>query len=96
MPNTIFQEIDALHSEWSSMDKTSRLGWLTGAKMQLNGLANQFAQNISLKGGSMSDSERNYAHKLLEMIDAVDQEGAKVAKELANDAFKELFKRLII
>ena len=44
----------------------------------------------------MSDSERNYAHKLLEMIDAVDLEGTKVAKDLANDAFKELFKRLII
>ena len=64
MNTTIFQVIDALHSEWSSMDKAYRLRWLTGAKMQLN----QFAQYISLKGRSMSDVERNYAHKLLKKI----------------------------
>ncbi len=68
MNTTIFQVIDALHSEWSSMDKAYRLRWLTGAKMQLNELDNQFAQYISLKGRSMSDVERNYAHKLLKKI----------------------------
>ena len=50
------------------MDKAYRLRWLTGAKMQLNELDNQFAQYISLKGRSMSDVERNYAHKLLKKI----------------------------
>lgn len=93
---TIFQEIDTLHAEWSRMDKVSRLGWLTGAKMRLNRLANQFAQHVSLKGGSMSNVERDYAHRLLEMIDAVDREGAKVTNDLANDAFKEIIKRLTV
>lgn len=47
----IFQEIDRLHSEWEKLDKSAKLGWLTGEKMRLNRLANQFAQYISVRGG---------------------------------------------
>lgn len=88
--NTIFQEIDSLHTEWERMDKSAKLGWLTGEKIRLNRLANQFAQYISIRGGFANDVERVYASRLLEMINAVDSEGAKVANDLAKDAFKDM------
>ena len=94
MPYTVFSEIDRLHSEWSRMEKAARLGWLSGEKAWLIGLANQFSQYIYAKGGLMNDAERAYARKLLEMINSVDAEGSKVIDELRNDALKEIFQRL--
>ncbi len=95
MPNTDFSEIDNLHSEWSGMEKAARLGWLSREKARLTGLANQFSLYIYAKGGLMNDSERAYAHKLLDMINSVDAEGSKVMDELRNDAFKEIIKGLM-
>ena len=95
MPYTDFSEIDNLHSEWSRMEKAARLGWLIGEKIRLNRLANQFAQYIAIKGGLMSDLERVYARKLLEMINSVDAEGSKVKDDLGNDAFKEIIKSIM-
>ena len=78
MPNTDFSEIDRLHSEWSRIEEAVRLGWLSGEKARLTGLANQFSLYIYAKGGLVSDSERAYARKLLDMINSVDAEGSKV------------------
>lgn len=95
MPNTVFSEIDNLHTEWSRMEKAARLGWLIGEKIRLNRLANQFSQYIYAKGGLMNDFERVYARKLLDMISSVDAEGSKVMDELRNNAFKEIIKSLM-
>ena len=95
MPNTDFSEIDRLHSEWSRMEKAARLGWLSGEKARLTGLANQFSQYIYAKGGLMNDLERVYARNLLEMINSVDAEGSKVKDDLGNDAFKEIIKSIM-
>ena len=92
MPTTDFSEIDNLHSEWSRMEKAVRLGWLSGEKARLTGLANQFSLYIYAKGGLMNDSERAYARKLLEMINSVEAEGSNVMDDLRNDAFEELIK----
>ena len=95
MSYTDFYEIDRLHSEWSRMEKAARLGWLSGEKVRLTRLANQFSQYIYAKGGIMNDSERAYARKLLDMISSVDAEGSKVMEDLRNDAFKEIIKSLM-
>ena len=95
MPNIDFSEIDNLHSEWSRMEKAARLGWLSGEKARLTGLANQFSQYIYAKGGLMNDLERVYARNLLEMINSVDAEGSKVKDDLGNDAFKEIIKSIM-
>jgi len=84
--------IDQLHSQWSMMDKAARLVWLKQQQNQLNALASQMSYNISLRGGRMTDSEKQYARKLLEMIDAVNAEGTKVSNEFKYDLFKEIFK----
>ena len=91
----LFQEIDSLHSEWSRMEKAARLGWLSGERARLTGLANQFSLYICTKGGLMNDSERAYARKLLDMINSVDAEGSKLMDDLRNDAFKEIVKSII-
>lgn len=93
--NNIFQEIDNLHSEWERMNKSAKLGWLAGEKIRLSRLTNQFAQYISIRGGSANDVERAYASELLEMINSVDAEGSKVMGDHRNDAFKELVKSLM-
>lgn len=77
------------------MEKAARLGWLSGEKIRLNRLANQFAQYIAINGGLMNDSERAYARKLLDMINSVEAEGSKVMDDLRNDAFKEIVKCLM-
>ena len=90
-----FSEIERLHSEWTMMDKTARLGWLTGERMRLNRLLNQLAQYVYFRGGEMNNNEKAYAQKLIEMLQSVDAEGTKVGNELANDALKELAKALL-
>ena len=95
MSYTDFSEIDNLYSEWSRMEKAARLGWLSGEKERLTGLANQFSLYIYAKGGIMNDPERAYARKLLEMINSVDAEGSKVMDDLRNDAFKEIVKSIM-
>ena len=83
------------HSEWSRMEKAARLGWLSGEKARLTGLANQFSLYIYAKGGLMNDPEGAYARKLLEMINSVDAEGSKVMDDLRNDAFKDMIKSIV-
>ena len=95
MCNNIFQEIDSLHSEWSMMDKASRLGWLTGERIRLNQLVAQFAQYINVKGGFSNDDERTYARKLIEMTQVVEMEGEKISNDLANEVIRELVKGLM-
>lgn len=84
-----------LHSEWSRMDKSTKLGWMMGRRMRLNVLANQLAQHVRAAGGFVNDAEREYARELLEMMQAVGAEGAKTANELRNEAITELAKLLM-
>lgn len=72
------------------MEKAAKLGWLSGEKARLLGLANQFSQYIYAKGGLMNDAERAYTRIILEMINSVDVEGSKVINEFRNDALKEI------
>lgn len=91
-PDQTSQTINQLYSQWSMMDKAAKLVWLKQQQNQLNALANQMSYSISLRGGRMTDAEKQYAQKLLEMIDAVNEEGTKVSDEFRNDLLKELLK----
>lgn len=95
MNKNIFVEMDRLHSQWTVMDKTTRLDWLVGERIRLNGLANQLAQYVRAAGGFMNKSEMAYARELLDMLLTVDAEGVKTASELRNEAVKELAKHWI-
>ena len=86
------QTIDQLHSQWSMMNKAAKLVWLKQQQNQLNALAGQLSYNISLRGGRMTDAEKQYASKLLEMINALNAEGTKVSNEFKYDLLKEFLK----
>ena len=86
------QTIDHLHSQCTMMDKAAKLVWLKQQQKQLNALASQMSYNISLRGGRMTDAEKQYSKKLLEMIDAVNSEGAKVSNEFRGDLLKGFLK----
>lgn len=90
-----WKEIERLHSEWSKMKNTTKLTWLTNEKTRLNGLANQMAQYVSANGGFMNNAERLNARKLLDMLNSIDAEGAKMMNDLRNDAFKDLAKEVL-
>lgn len=84
--------IDQLHSQWSMLNKAAKLIWLKQQKNQLNALASQMSYDIRLRGGRMTDVEKQYVSKLLEMIDAVNAEGVKVSNEFRFDLLKEVLK----
>ncbi len=88
-PN-FYEEIDHCYSDWSHIDKMARLGWLTREKIRLNGLITLMASYIRTKRGHLNDSEKTYAKKLLDMIQMVDDEGAKVVNDLRTEAFTEI------
>ncbi|MBQ9230741.1 MAG: hypothetical protein IJ190_06100 [Prevotella sp.] len=92
MSNNVFREIERLHSEWEKMGKSAKLVWLSGEKMRLNRLVDQFAQYISVRGGFSNEEEKAYARRLLEMINMVDAEGSKVINDLASKVFKDIMK----
>lgn len=93
MPNTDFSEIERFYSEWSRMDKMARLAYLKGQWDSLNQMAYQYGMYLKNRT-SITQAERQYAQYLVDIINSVDAEGAKVMNELRNDALKELFKRL--
>lgn len=95
IPTLVFQKIDNLHSAWSQMDKSTRLGWLVGERIRLNGLADQLAQYIRINGGFSNDNERAYASNLLEMIQSVNVEGSKTIHELRGEVLNEIAKVLM-
>lgn len=94
MSNNIFQDIDRLHSELSKMDKVTKLAKLTEEKIRLYRLTNELAQKVYICGGFSSDAERDYARKLLEMLNEIDREGQETTRDIANEAVTELVKML--
>ena len=53
-------------------------------------LANDLARKVYICGGFSSDVEKDYARKLLEMLNEIDREGQRTTRDIANDALKEL------
>lgn len=94
MTNDILQEIDRLHTECSKMDKASRIGYLLGWQKQLFSMADQMATYVACKGGRMTPMERVQTQKLLEMIDAVNEEGRRNSNELVNEVVFGLMKMM--
>lgn len=96
MSFAFFQQIDQLHSQCSLMDKATKVAYLQGQYQRLNSIVNNLACYIRSKGGDMTLEEKQYARKLLEMINSVDAEGAQLMDDLRKDALKEIIKRFTV
>ena len=94
MPNNIFQDIENLYSQWSLMDKAARLGYLRGQWNRLNQLAYQYGMYLRGRVG-ITQAERQYAQNLMDMLNSVEAEGAKVTNDLKNEVLNEFTKVLI-
>ena len=71
----------------------ARLAYLKGQWDRLNQMAYQYGMYLKNRT-SITQAERQYAQYLVEMINSVDAEGAKVMNELRNDALKDIIKPL--
>ena len=91
---TYFDSIDRIHSACSMMDKTTKLAYLKGQWNQLNSLAYQYGTFISSKNG-ITPEERQYAVKLLDMINTVEEEGKKTRRELGSEWMKAFVKMVM-
>lgn len=95
MFNTDFSEIERLYSAWSRMDKMARLAYLKGQWDRLNQMAYQYGMYLRNRT-SITQTERQYARYLVDMINSVDAEGAQLKDDLRNDALKEIIKRFLV
>lgn len=95
MFNIDFSEIERLHSEWSRMDKMARLAYLKGQWDRLNQMAYQYGMYLKNRT-SITQTERQYARYLVDMIKSVDAEGSQLMDDLRNDALKEIIKRFTV
>ena len=95
MSNIDFSEIERLHSEWSRMDKMARLAYLKGQWDRPNQMAYQYGMYLRNRT-SITQTERQYARYLVDMINSVDAEGAQLKDDLRNDALKEIIKRFLV
>ena len=95
MTNDILQEIDRLHTECSKMDKVSRISYLLGWRKRLFSMADQMATYVACKGSRMTPNERALAQNLLEMIDAVNEEGRRTSSKLVCWRSKQWGRRYI-
>ena len=75
------------------MDKMARLACLKGQWDSLNQIAYQYGVYLMRKT-SITQVERRYTQCLVDMINSVDAEGAKLMNELTLDVLRELCTRL--
>lgn len=95
MSNIDFSEIERLHSAWLRMNKMARLAYLKGQWDRLNQMAYQYGMYLRNRT-SITQTERQYARYLVDMINSVDAEGAQLKDDLRNDALKEIIKRFLV
>jgi len=90
----LFQSIDHIHSECSKMDKVARLGYLRGQWNRLNQMAWQYAAYLQGRVG-ITQEERQYAQRLIDLIEEVEAEGMEAKSDLRNDLLKGFAKVLM-
>lgn len=95
MSNIDFSEIERLHSAWSKMDKMARLAYLKGQWDSLNQMAYQYGMYLKNRT-SITQTERQYAKYLVDMINSVDAERIQLMDDLRNDALEEIIKRFTV
>lgn len=89
----LIQSIEHIHSEYSRIDKVMRHAYLKGQWNRLNLMACQYAAYLRSRVG-ITRAEREYAQRLVNMIESVAAEGVKVETELREDTLKELMKAI--
>lgn len=94
MTNTIFQEIEQLHSERSQEKLSSKIGYLMGRQKRLLSLANEMSIVRSLRG-YFTNEEMVYVNYLEDMLNNMQRQKAEVNIEIDNELRNEVLKALL-
>ena len=91
---SICQQIDTIHSEWSKMKLADKMGYIIRVQSDLNSMANMLAQNRMLRG-YFTMEEQTAVRQLQDIQNDLDAHKADVNREIHDEIGKELFKAII-
>lgn len=90
----ICRQIERIHSEWSKMNLTDKMGYIIRVQSELNSMANTLAQNRLLRG-SFTLEELTAIRQLQDIQNDLDAHKADVNREIHDEIGKELFKTIV-
>ena len=90
----ICKQIERIHSEWSKMNLTDKMGYIIRVQSELNSMANTLAQNRILRG-SFTLEEQAAIRQLQDIQNDLDAHKADVNREIHDEIGKELFKTIV-
>ena len=90
----ICRQIERIHSEWSKMNLTDKMGYIIRVQSELNSMANTLAQNRILRG-SFTLEELTAIRQLQDIQNDLDAHKADVNREIHDEIGKELFKSVV-
>lgn len=91
MPTNIFEQFDEIYSRWSILDKV-------GKDMQLERMwqqataAYRYLLQVYKSRGYLTLSESNYASRISQLMNALQNQKMKVDQDMANEILKHLVK----
>lgn len=90
----ICRQIERIHSEWSKMNLTDKMGYIIRVQSELNSMANTLAQNRILRG-SFTLEELTAVRQLQDIQNDLDAHKADVIREIHDEIGKEFFKSVV-
>lgn len=90
----ICRQIERIHSEWSKMNLTDKMGYIIRVQSELNSMVNTLAQNRILRG-SFTLEELTAIRQLQDIQNDLDAHKADVNREIHDEIGKELFKTIV-
>lgn len=90
-PNTLFEQLDELHSQWTLLDQVGREMQL-GRMLQQMTSAYRYLVQVYQSRGYLTPIESNYANQIGQTLMMLQSEKMKVDQALANEMLKHLVK----
>lgn len=90
-PNTLFAQLDELHSQWTLLDQVGREMQL-GRMWQQMTSAYRYLVHVYQSRGYLTPIESNYANQICQTLMMLQSEKMKVDQALADEMLKHLVK----
>lgn len=87
-------DISKIYSQWSLMDKLSKLAYLSKEMQALDKIASQLSASYNRKG-YFTSTEKICVNNILEMYNFYQDNQMKLNRELKNECLKELMKNMM-
>lgn len=90
----ICEQIENIHSEWSKMSLTDKIGYILGKQIELKQLITRLNCNRSIRG-YYTPQELTAVQQLQDIQNELNAQKADVNREIHNEIGKELFKAIV-